>query len=396
MNENGKKPLGVYVHIPFCVKKCDYCDFVSFPLCESGEPSPDSYIDALAEEIRGYRDKFGCKDTEYLVKTVYIGGGTPSVLAPFYIVRILDLIREVFDLEEDAEITIEVNPGTVDADKLAEYRKAGINRLSIGLQSANDNELKELGRIHDYADFVRAYEEAAAAGFDNMNVDVMTAIPLQTMDSLKYTLDKVTGLTPKPRHISAYSLILEEGTLFYEKYVTKKMSACPILPDEDMERAMYYCVVDHLKKHGYERYEISNFSQPGFMSRHNSAYWRRREYIGFGLAASSLLNEVRYRNTLKMDDYLLAPCSKDLFEEETVLTDKDRMSEFMFLGLRMLRGVKAGDFVRLFGRELTHVYGSEIERLVDDGLIVHDMKDDAYHLTDRGVDYGNYVFSMFV
>lgn len=397
MNDD-KKPLGIYVHIPFCAKKCNYCDFVSFPLGESRDTSPDvlSYVDALIKEIQGYKDKFGCQDTEYEVKTVYIGGGTPSVLAPSFIVRILDCIREGFDIEKNAEITIEVNPGTVDDEKLRIYREAGINRLSMGLQSADDNELRELGRIHDLEDFLRSYEAAAAAGFDNINVDVMTAIPLQTMDSLKVTLDTVTSLTPKPKHVSAYSLILEEGTLFYEKYVTRKMSSCPILPDEDMERAMYYLALDHLMENGYERYEISNFAIPGYESRHNSAYWRRRDYIGFGLAASSLVNEARYRNTISFRDYLKAPCSKELFEEETVLTLKDRMSEFMFLGLRMTEGVKAGDFANEFNRGLTDMYGDEINRLIKDGLLIHEKTGDRYFLTDRGVDYGNYVFSMFV
>ena len=398
MYDDEKKPLGIYVHIPFCVKKCDYCDFVSFPLGKSGDTSHDSraYIDALIKEIRGYKDKFGCKDTEYEVKTVYIGGGTPSVLAPSFIVRIFDCIREVFDINDKAEMTIEVNPGTVDDEKLKVYREAGINRLSMGLQSADDNELKELGRIHDLADFLRSYESASAAGFDNINVDIMTAIPLQTMDSLKVTLDTVTSLMPQPKHISTYSLILEEGTLFYEKYVTRKMSSCPILPDEDLERAMYHFAVGHLKDHGYERYEISNFAIPGYESRHNSAYWRRRDYLGFGLAASSLVNEVRYRNTIKFNEYLKNPCSNELFEEETVLTQGDRMSEFMFLGLRMAEGVKAGDFAREFDSGITDVYGDEINRLIKDGLLFHDTSDDRYCLTDKGVDYGNYVFSRFV
>ena len=402
MYGNDKKSLGIYVHIPFCVKKCLYCDFVSMPDRRDGLTK--SYVDALLAEVAGYRGKFGCKDTEYVVKTVYIGGGTPSILAPFFIVRILERIKEVFDVCADAEITIEANPGTLDADRLKIYREAGINRLSIGLQSADDNELKALGRIHDLDDFMKAYEAATAAGFDNISVDVMTAIPYQTMDSLRVTLDTITGLDPAPKHISAYSLILEEGTPFYEMYKEKKdmkteePSPClhVQLPDEDMERAMYHFTVDHLKERGYERYEISNFSKPGFESRHNTAYWRRRDYIGFGLAAASCVNGVRYQNTVRIDEYINGPYLDDRFEEVTVLKPEDEMSEFMFLGLRMCEGVRAGDFFREFDKELTDVYGREIQRLVKEGLLAHDGALDRYYLTDKGIDYGNYAFSQFV
>ena len=407
MGTDGKKPLGIYVHIPFCVRKCKYCDFVSFPVGEPGESGESAYVDAVIKEIRGYRDKFGCADTEYEVKTVYIGGGTPSVIAPFYIVRILDSIRETFLLGKDAEITIEVNPGTVDPDKLKTYRDAGINRISIGLQSVSDTELKALGRIHDFNDFMKAYKDAAAAGFGNINVDVMTAIPYQTMDSLRVTLDTVTGLSPKPVHISAYSLIIEEGTPFYDIYgggenhegpaLHRDMfSQCAQLPDEETERAMYHFTADYLKEHGYERYEISNFAIPGYESRHNSAYWRRRDYTGFGLAASSLVNGKRYKNTLKMEDYIKEPLSRELFEESIELTQDDEMSEYMFLGLRMSEGVRADDFKREFGTGLMNWYGDEIKCLMKEGLLARDDAKDRYYLTDKGVDYGNYVFSRFV
>ncbi|MCR4806238.1 MAG: radical SAM family heme chaperone HemW [Lachnospiraceae bacterium] len=383
----GKRPLGIYVHIPFCVRKCAYCDFVSFPLNAS---SPDSltYIDAVLSEIRGYKEKYRCEDTEYEVKTVYIGGGTPSVLAPSYIVWILACIRENLMVDDGAEITIEVNPGTVDEEKLRTYRTAGINRLSIGLQSANDNELKELGRIHDFADFMSTYTWAVKAGFDNISVDIMTAIPLQTPESLKNTLDVVTGLIPAPKHISAYSLILEEGTPFYEKY-----AGCDSLPCAD---EMYHLTVDHLREKGYERYEISNFSKEGYSSRHNTAYWKRRDYIGFGLAASSLVNGIRYKNTTVLADYSGAPLGRELFEEEIKLSREDEMSEFMFLGLRMSEGVRESEFERKFQVTIKDVYGTETERLVKEGLLIYDKDTGRYYLSDTGVDYGNYVFSRFV
>lgn len=418
---NDKKPLGIYVHIPFCVKKCLYCDFVSVPRVSRDDGSfnglSDSYVGALLIEIDNYREKYRCRDTEYEVKTVYIGGGTPSVLAPVCIVKILEQIKESFVIDEDAEITIEVNPGTVDINKLKAYREAGINRLSIGLQSANDNELKALGRIHDTDDFVKAYEEAVAAGFDNINVDIMTAIPYQTMDSLGNTLDTVTGLKQKPYHISAYSLIIEEGTPFYEIFEKKtnpegpvscrEPSPClhvrdgarknvPVLPDEETERAMYHFTVDYLKKHGYERYEISNFAKPGHESRHNTAYWKRRDYIGFGTAASSLVNDIRYKNTVNIETYIPDPLTRDSLEEEILLSREDEMSEFMFLGLRMSEGVKEEDFKREFMTGIMDVYGAEIKHLIKDGLLAYEEAADRYYLTEEGIDYGNYVFSRFV
>lgn len=387
----NKKPLGIYVHIPFCVKKCDYCDFISFPAGDEGKDGSvcQKYTDSIIKEIIGYRAKFGCKDTEFNVKTVYIGGGTPSVLAPVCIVRILECIRGTFEVDDDAEITIEVNPGTVNYDKLNEYRRSGINRLSIGLQSANDNELKELGRIHDLDTFLRTYDSALAAGFDNINVDVMTAIPGQTTESLTATLDIVTGLEPGPRHISAYSLILEEGTPFYEKYGGETW-------DEERERAMYHYTVDYLKKKGFERYEISNFSIPGYESRHNTSYWKRVDYIGFGLAASSLVNNTRYKNTVKLEDYIKTPLSVELFEENIKLDREDRMSEFMFLGLRMSEGVCESDFEREFGISLFDVYGDAIVKMTKEGLLVFDSVKRRCFLSENGIDYGNYVFSEFI
>ena len=416
------KPLGIYIHIPFCVRKCGYCDFLSMP---AGPDMHGRYTEALLREINGCEGKFRFDAGEYDVRTVYIGGGTPSVIDPKHIKRIIRSLEKVFGFgqinekgnlngdrngsrpeypEKDIEVTIEVNPGTVTREKLAVYRQSGINRLSIGLQSVDDRELKALGRIHSYSDFERTYYAAREAGFENINVDIMTAIPYQTMESLEKTIDTLAGLDTPPEHISAYSLILEEGTPFYEKYAEKSGDETENenegdrirLPGEDEERAMYHFAVGHLAKYGYSRYEISNFALPGYESRHNTAYWRRRDYIGFGLAAASCVNGVRYQNTIRIDEYINGPGLDDRFEEVTVLKPEDEMSEFMFLGLRMCEGVRAGDFLREFDKELTDVYGREIQRLVKEGLLAHDGTMDRYYLTDKGIDYGNYAFSQFV
>ncbi|MCR5419770.1 MAG: radical SAM family heme chaperone HemW, partial [Lachnospiraceae bacterium] len=355
-------------------------------------------------EISGWKDKYECGDDEYRVSTVYIGGGTPSVLEASNIEFILGKIRQYFDLEgsREPEITIEVNPGTVDLSKFKVYKKAGINRLSIGLQSANPQELKELGRIHDPEDFLKAYEAAAQAGFDNINVDIMTAIPRQTVKSLKETINTVISLKPAPTHISAYSLIIEEGTPFYEKYGMYLEEDKPMdtsdgsisLPAEEEERLMYHNAVKQLREAGYKRYEISNFAKPGYESRHNSAYWKVIDYIGLGLGASSLLKNVRYKNTVSLKEYLEDPCAKDKFAEKSVLEPEDRMDEFMILGLRMSEGVKTEEYREKFAEDIRVRYGEEIKKLKKDGLLKE--YGGRIFLTERGIDYGNYVFSNFL
>ena len=387
------EPLGLYIHIPFCVRKCGYCDFLSF---QTDADAHKRYIEALKDEIQGCMDKFGFDTGGYEVNTVYIGGGTPSVIRAEYIEEILDDIRRVFGqcISENAEITLELNPGTVSGEELAVYRRAGINRLSIGLQSADEKELEALGRIHGYADFEQTYTEARRAGFENVNVDIMTAIPCQTMESLRNTIDTVASLDPPPEHISAYSLILEEGTPFYEKYSSMGEKHEDVLPGEDEERAMYHYTVECLENYGYHRYEISNFARPGFESRHNSAYWRRTEYIGFGLGASSFINDTRYRNTADMGKYLERPVSNGLFEEKIRLSTEDKMEEFMFLGLRMSKGISEAEFGECFGVSVRQCYGEELDRLIADALIK--IESGRIRLTEKGVDYGNYVFSRFI
>ena len=380
------RPLGIYLHVPFCVRKCGYCDFLSMP---SGKEGMDDYIYALIEEIRGYEEKYKCSGSRYAVKSVYFGGGTPSLLSPDAVGRVMDSLHETFTFsdEKDMEITLESNPGTLTDASLTGYLNCGINRLSIGLQSANDNELRTLGRIHDSADFFKAYDMARDAGFENINVDIMTAIPGQTKESLKSTLKAVTGLGCT--HISAYSLILEEGTPFYEKY-----SAGKGLPDEDEEREMYHFTVSYLERRGYLRYEISNFSLPDYESRHNTAYWKRDDYIGFGLGASSLINDVRYKNTVNMKDYVGYPLSRDIFSEQISLSVRDRMAEYMFLGLRMSSGVSEEGFNREFKTEIEGIYKNELDVLKRDGLILRD--GGRIKLTEEGIDHGNYVFSRFL
>ncbi|MBR4719494.1 MAG: oxygen-independent coproporphyrinogen III oxidase [Lachnospiraceae bacterium] len=382
-----KIPLGIYIHIPFCVHKCNYCDFLSF---NTDEKEKKAYISALIDEIKGRRSRYGVADVLYNLQTIYIGGGTPSCIDVHMTERILECIFDEFDIADpcNMEITIEVNPGTVTNEKLSAYKEYGINRLSIGLQSVNDNELKALGRIHSFRDFVNVYRDARDVGYKNINVDIMMAIPYQTMDSLMYSVDTIADMSPE--HISAYSLIIEEGTPFYEKYGTDERR--PV--DEDTERMMYHETVRRLKKYGYSRYEISNFAIPDHESRHNISYWKRRDYFGFGLGASSFIGNIRYKNTSIFKDYVNHIPSEIPFEEKIKLTKRDRMEEFMFLGLRMSEGVSANDFEREFGVSLISQYGREIKKFTDEGLLVK--TGERFMLTDRGIDYGNHVFSGFL
>ncbi|MCR4740864.1 MAG: radical SAM family heme chaperone HemW [Lachnospiraceae bacterium] len=384
----NKDKMGIYVHIPFCKRKCDYCDFVSQT---ADKALTGRYVNALVSELFSLEEKYGFSKKEYDIATVYIGGGTPSVLEGSDILRIVGVIRDTYSVLPDAEITIEINPGTVTEDKLRCYRDAGINRISIGLQSANDDELKLLSRIHDFKSFLNCYELVGKAGFDNVNVDIMTALPGQSEERLLNTLNTVIGLSPG--HISAYSLMIEENTPFYDRYAEGAPHEHE-LPGEDEERKLYYLTRDTLGEAGYEQYEISNFALKDKYSRHNVSYWKRIPYLGAGLNASGLVNEIRYRNTSDINRYMEAPASPDIFEEKIVLSENDRMDETMFLGLPMNEGVSATDFLRTFGISMYEKYGNVIEKLAYDGLIQGDEK--GIRLTDRGRDYGNYVFSRFL
>ena len=385
------KQLELYIHIPFCIRKCNYCDFLSFACDDSKK---EAYVRALIEQIN--RESLDVS-RDCKVISIYFGGGTPSVLKGEWLVDIIQEIKSDFSLSDDCEITIEVNPGTVDMDKLHKLYNAGFNRISIGMQSADDDELRMLGRIHDFAEFESCYANARMAGFSNINVDVILALPGQDEAGLDRTLDKVVALDPE--HISAYSLIIEEGTPFYEKYGDIEG---PVI-GEELERSLYWNCIHKLEKAGYKQYEISNCAKAGYESRHNSGYWTLTAYLGFGLGASSLItngiflknlygeNEVRICNTPEFDEYLMDPCKK---AEVTTLSSDESMEEYMFLGMRMRRGICEEDFERRFGVSVENVYAKIINNLICDGLVARDAG--WIKLTDKGVDYGNYVFSKFL
>ena len=388
-----KKELELYVHIPFCVRKCAYCDFLSAP---ADTQERTLYIDALTEEIRARKNDFNA----YRVSTIFLGGGTPSILEGDDSARIFRALQENFDISDDAEITMEVNPGTVTEEKAASWRKSGVNRLSIGLQSADDRELKMLGRIHTYREFLDTWKIVREAGFENVNVDLISAIPGQNLRSWSETLRKAADLGPE--HISAYSLIIEEGTPFYERYGDgsgedeNKGNHLPPLPDEDTEREMYKATEKILAEYGYHRYEISNYSKTGYECRHNLGYWERKEYLGLGLGASSLISECRFHNTADMGKYLrlYENAGTDICEDIEHLSVEDQMEEFMFLGLRKTVGISVDDFRKAFGKEIREVYGEQMRKLEEQRLIEY--SGNRVRLTERGTDISNYVFSEFM
>ncbi len=369
--------MEIYIHIPFCVKKCDYCDFLSGP---SGPKEQAEYVQALLAEIDTVKEGKGRS-----VSSIFIGGGTPSVLDERFIGESLNKIRKNFLVEDDAEITIEVNPGTADQKKLQAYRTFGINRLSIGLQSPDDRELKILGRIHNYEQFLETYKGARTAGFDNINIDLMSAIPDQTYEKWCNNLRTVAEL--KPEHISAYSLIIEEGTPFASRQLN--------LPDEDTEYNMYEATSRILKEYGYEQYEISNYAKEGRDCRHNVGYWIRRDYLGFGLGASSLYGKDRFANTIDMEKYLENSFSPELIRErEPVLTGEDEMAEFMFLGLRMTKGIAKADFEQKFGCAIENVYEDVLKKYEAMGLLLE--KDGRIFLSREGIHVSNSVMADFL
>ena len=326
------KKLSIYIHIPFCVRKCLYCDFLSAP---TEREVMDRYVNALCREI--IKKSSICK--EYIITTVFIGGGTPSILSGERIEKIIRTVRENYQMEAGCEISIEANPGTITPDKLESWRRAGINRLSIGLQSAQNNELKALGRIHSFEDFLYTYKMIVKSGFDNINIDLMSAIPKQTIASWQETLKAVCSLNPPPVHISAYSLIVEENTPFYEN--------TPKLPEEDEERNMYKITNDILFDMGYMQYEISNYAKPGYECRHNQVYWRRGNYLGFGIGAASMVENVRYSNIRELGSYIhFCEGGLDAIEKTSLnhLSEKEQMEEFMFLGLRRMKGISESLF----------------------------------------------------
>lgn len=385
-NLAAKRTLGIYLHIPFCVRKCLYCDFLSEPVREG---RMERYVKALTAEIC----MTGTAYADYTVDTVFFGGGTPSLLPEGAVAALLDALRGAFCLDGAAEITLEANPGTVDANRLAEYKKAGVNRLSLGLQSADEKELAMLGRIHSYGQFLDSFRLAAEAGFDNINVDIMSGLPGQREETFYQTLAAVVSL--KPAHLSVYGLMLEEGTPLYDRYKDQEL-------DEEADRRMYEETGRFLAQHGYERYEISNYARPGQRCRHNLKYWQRAPYLGLGLGASSMVENVRFRNISDCGSYeriLLEERRPEAVREETAaLQRSEQMEEFMFLGLRLMEGVSDAAFYETFGCSLQELYAPVLARLQKDGLLYHRTDADGVHyaLTERGIDVSNYVMAQFL
>lgn len=377
MKNNRRIPLELYVHIPFCVRKCQYCDFLSGP---SDEETKDRYIEALLKEIRA------AEHTEdYEIVSVFIGGGTPSALKAEAIASIMRTLQEKFFFCEDAEVTIEANPGTVDLEKLTIYRNVGINRLSLGLQSTDAEELKLLGRIHSYEEFLKSYEWAREAGFSNINIDLMFAIPGQTGEAWRQHLYQVAELNPE--HISAYSLIIEEGTPFAEQNLD--------LPDEDTEYQMYEDTAEILERYGYRQYEISNYAKQGYMCRHNAGYWQRLEYLGFGLGASSLYGGMRFSNTHQMQEYLKESRNPDQIRKDvTVLSRNEQIEEFMFLGLRMTEGISEKNFEENFNVRLMDIYGDILQKYEETGFMEH--IETKWRLTRKGIHVSNHILADFL
>ena len=374
---NKTASMEIYIHIPFCAKKCEYCDFLSGP---AGGKEQRAYVQALLKEIRAAEEGQGRS-----VSSIFIGGGTPSLLKEDLLGSILNEIYEKFNLEPEAEISIEVNPGTVSLKKLEAYRRMGINRLSIGLQSTDDRELKTLGRLHNYAQFLETYQAAGTAGFDNINIDLMSALPDQTYEGWVTNLRRTAELSPA--HISAYSLIIEEGTPFALRELN--------LPDEETEYRMYEDTAAILKEYGYEQYEISNYAKKGKRCRHNVGYWTRCDYLGFGLGAASLWGNKRFSNTADMEEYL----KNSAFPErirlmEPILSREDEMAEFMFLGLRMTEGVSEAVFRQEFGVEMREIYGEVLKKYTGMGLL--EEKDGRIFLTRKGIHVSNSVMSDFL
>ncbi len=382
------KELEIYIHIPFCVKKCAYCDFLSAP---QDEETIERYVSGLLEEIQAHASNKQVT-SDYEVTTIFLGGGTPSVLNTSQIQRIFEMLKTSFKISKDAEITIEANPGTVTREKLLTYRTCGINRISFGLQSTNNEELKLLGRIHTYEEFLESYELARECGFNNINVDLISAIPKQTVSSWDATLEKVIALNLE--HISAYSLIVEEGTPFAKMYG----EGCPgehDLPSEEEERVIYYRTEELLEKAGYHRYEISNYTKAGKECKHNLGYWERKDYLGIGLGSASLIDNTRYKNTDDLLFYLEHSSDLSVIRESVEeLSLKEQMEEFMFLGLRKMEGVSVTEFKNTFGKTVEECYGEHIQKLIEQELLEQHVG--RLRLTKQGIDVSNYVFSEFL
>lgn len=376
----AKNEIGIYVHIPFCKKKCDYCDFISY--CNK-DNLIEKYVEAMKKEIES-------QNIKPEITTIYIGGGTPSYIDSKYIIQIMNKIKEK-NVSPNAEITIEVNPGTVTMEKLEDYRSCGINRISIGLQSTNDTLLKEIGRIHDFKQFLETYKMAKKVGFKNINVDLMLGLPNQRIKDLKESLEQILKL--KPKHISVYSLIVEDGTPIANKIEKGELQ----LPDEELERNMYWFVKNTLELNGYKHYEISNFAKKGYESKHNLNCWNQKEYIGIGVAAHSYRDITRYSNTENIEEYIKNVNNEEFNKNKIiheVQKEDDAKKEFMLLGLRKIDGIKISDFKNKFGDNPIYLYRNELKKLVDEKLLIID--NNNIRLSNKGIDLANLVWEEFV
>ena len=381
----SKKNLELYIHIPFCIKKCNYCDFLSFP---SKAEDREKYVQSLIKEIEQTGKVLNRND--YVVQSIFIGGGTPSLLSGEQISQIMMKVRESFVIKEKAEITMEANPGTLTEANAFSYKKAGVNRLSIGLQSTDNECLHLLGRIHTWEEFLKSYELARKAGFENINVDLMSGLPGQTVSIYKRTMEKVIAL--QPEHISAYSLILEEGTPFGESEEIQKK-----IPDEEIDREMYQLTKEILAENGYERYEISNYARKGKECIHNLGYWSGTPYLGFGLGASSYFEGTRFSNEKNLEKYQKKPYVPFMMREDyTVLSEKDEMEEFMFLGLRKRAGISEREFKKRFKVGLKDIYGKVISKYEEMDLLEWTDEGKMLRLTDAGIDVSDYIFCDFM
>ena len=372
--------IGVYVHIPFCKKKCDYCDFISY--CNKDNLIYD-YVQAVKAEIQS-------QNIKPEITTIYIGGGTPSYIDSKYIIEILEKIKEK-NVSSNAEITIEVNPGTVTKEKLEDYIKSGINRISIGLQTTNDELLKQIGRIHNFTQFLETYKLAKKVGFKNINVDLMLGLPNQRIKDLKESLEQIIKL--KPKHISVYSLIVEDGTPIANKIEKGEMQ----LPDEELERNMYWFVKNTLELNGFIHYEISNFAKKGYESKHNLNCWNQKEYIGIGASAHSYRDITRYSNTENIEEYI-ENVNNGNFNRNKIIheiqKEDDAKKEFMLLGLRKIKGVDINEFKNKFGDNPIYLFRNELKKLTDERLLIID--DNNIRLTNKGLDLANLVWKEFI
>ena len=376
------KELGIYVHIPFCKKKCYYCDFVSYA---NKEEYINRYVKALEKECDTYNLN------QYNVTSIFIGGGTPSYIESKYIKEILEKIKSKFKINNNCEITIEINPGTVDVQKLKQYKDIGINRLSIGLQSVNNTLLKQIGRIHTYEDFLETYNTAKKIGFENINIDLILAIPNQTLEDIKNQMNEILKLNPT--HISTYSLIIEEGTPMEKMVQEKKYS----FPDENTERKIYWYVKNILEKNGYIHYEISNFAKRKKESIHNKNCWEQKEYIGLGIAAHSYIGNIRYSNIENIEKYISnieegkVYINKIIHEKQSTI---DKQKEYMLLGLRKIEGVSINKFKNKFIENPIFLFKKEFDKLEKEKLI--EIDGDYIRLTNKGIDLANIVWQEFI